>query len=90
VLAGPHPMVHYAAGFTGALKPKAKHVSVIGSYAWGGKAVDMIYTALGKLKVEPLDPVLCVGYPKEADLAALEGLAEAIAGKHREMGLLQR
>lgn len=88
VLVGPHPMVHYAAGFTGALKPKAKHVSVIGSYGWGGKAVEQIYTALGKLKVESLDPVLCVGYPKEADLAALEGLAEALADKHRGLGIL--
>jgi flavorubredoxin len=89
VLVGPHPMVHYAAGVTGALKPKAKYVSVIGSYGWGGKAVDQIYMALGKLKVESLEPVLCVGYPKEADLAALDGLADAIAEKHTELGLLK-
>lgn len=88
VLAGPHPMVHYAAGFTGALKPKARHMAVIGSYAWGGKAVDRIITALGKLKIEALDPVLCVGYPKEGDLSALDALAGAIAGKHKDLGLL--
>jgi flavorubredoxin len=88
VLAGPHPMVHYAAGFTGAVKPKAKHVGVIGSYAWGGKAVEQIHAALGKLKVEILDPVLCVGYPKEADLAALDVLADTIAGKHKELGIV--
>jgi flavorubredoxin len=88
VLVGPHPMVHYAAGFTGALKPKAKQVSVIGSYGWGGKTVDMIYTALGKLKVERLDPVLCVGYPKQEAFDELDGLAGAIASKHKELGLL--
>ena len=88
VLVGPHPMILYAAGFTGALKPKARFVSVIGSYAWGGKAVDQIIGALGKLEVEKLEPVLCVGYPKETDIAALDALADGIAAGHRDLGLL--
>jgi len=88
VLVGPHPLVQYAASFTGALKPTVKLVSVIGSYGWGGKSVEQIMGAIGKLKVETPDPVLCVGYPKEADLQALDRLADAIAAKHGELGLL--
>lgn len=87
-LVGPHPLVLHAAGFMGALKPTVKLAAVIGSFGWGGKAAEGIMGALGKLKVERLEPVLCLGYPKEADLAALESLAEAIAAKHRELGLL--
>jgi hypothetical protein len=32
--------------------------------------------------------VLCKGLPREADFAALEGLAQTIADKHRELGLI--
>jgi len=39
------------------------------------------------LKAEVLDPVMCKGVPLQADLEALDGLADAIARKHRENGL---
>ncbi len=87
-LAGAHPLILLAAGIAGALKPTIRNVAVIGSYGWGGKSVEAVTAALGKLKVETLDPVLCMGYPKEGDLAALDGLADAIAAKHGELGLL--
>jgi flavorubredoxin len=84
VLAGPHPNVISAVFLANALRPKIKFVSVIGSYGWGGKTVEVLTSMLPNLKVEILEPVLCKGYPREADFKALERLADAIARKHKE------
>jgi len=84
VLTGPHPNVIYAASLANALKPKAKFVSIIGSYGWGGKAVEQLAGMIPNLKVEILEPVLCKGLPKQADLEALDNLANTIAEKHKE------
>jgi len=88
VLTGPHPNAAYAAFLTNAIKPKAKFASVIGSYGWGGKAVEQIAAMIPNLKVEVLDPVIIKGYPKEADFQALDKLADTIAAKHKEAGLI--
>ncbi len=87
VLTGPHPAAAYAAFLANAIKPKAKFASVIGSYGWGGKAVEQIAAMLPNLKVEIIPPVIIKGYPKEADYEALEKLADAIVAKHKEAGL---
>ncbi len=83
VLAGPHPLAAYAALLANALRPKTRFASIIGSYAWGGKAKEDIIQMLPNLKVELLEPVIAKGRPREADFKALDNLAEAIAGKHR-------
>jgi flavorubredoxin len=87
VLTGPHPNVAHAAVLANALKPKAKFASVIGSYGWGGRAVEQIAALLPNLKLEILEPVLCKGFPKDDDFKALDNLAASIALKHREAGL---
>ncbi len=87
VLAGPHPMAAYATFLANALRPKVKYVSIIGSYGWGGKTVETLVGMIPNLKAEVLDPVMCKGVPLQADLEALDGLADAIARKHRENGL---
>jgi flavorubredoxin len=87
VLAGPHPAVAYATLLTNALRPKAKFASVIGSYGWGGKAVEQIAAMIPNLKVEILPPVYCQGAPKEADFQALDNLAAAIVQKHQDSKL---
>lgn len=87
VLTGPHPLAVYATVLANALKPKAEFLSVVGSYGWGGKAVETLAGLIPNLKVEVLDPVLCKGLPREADLQALDQLARAIAEKHKERGL---
>ena len=87
VLAGAHPNAVYAAFLANALRPNLKFASIIGSYGWGGKTVEQLVGMLPNLKVELLEPVLCKGYPKEADFKALDTLAEAIAQKHKENGL---
>lgn len=86
VLAGPHPNVIYAAFLANALKPKVKFVSIIGSYGWGGKAVEQLAAMIPNLKVEVLEPVLCKGLPRPADYKALEKLAATIAQKHKAEG----
>jgi flavorubredoxin len=89
VLAGPHPNAVYAAFLANALRPNLKFASIIGSYGWGGKTVEQLVGMLPNLKVELLDPILCKGYPREADFKALDNLAEAIAQKHEEQGCAQ-
>ena len=85
---GPHPIVLGAVVLANALRPKVRFASIIGSYGWGGKMVDVIKGAMPNLKVELLPPVICKGLPKPSDLEAIDKLAEAIAAKHREIGLL--
>ncbi len=83
VLAGPHPLAVYAAYLANALRPKTKYASIIGSFGWGSKLVEVLAGMLTNLKVEVLDPVIIKGYPKEADLAQIEALADKIAEKHK-------
>ncbi|RLA94684.1 MAG: FprA family A-type flavoprotein [Deltaproteobacteria bacterium] len=87
VLAGPHPIVVFATFLTNALRPKAKFLSVIGSYGWGGKTVETLAGMIPNLGVEVIEPVLTKGLPSEADFRALENLAETIAMKHRDQGM---
>ncbi|MGD0795600.1 MAG: FprA family A-type flavoprotein [Dehalococcoidales bacterium] len=87
VLAGPHPNVAYAAFLANALRPRLKFASIIGSYGWGGKAVEQIAAMIPNLKVEIIPPVICKGFPKEADFKALDNLADTIARKHKDAGL---
>jgi flavorubredoxin len=84
VLTGPHPNVAYAAFLVNALRPKLRFISVIGSYGWGGRAVEQLAAMLPNLKVEILEPVLSKGSPQEADFKALDSLATTIAEKHQE------
>ena len=86
ILAGPHPYAAYAAFLANALRPKAKFLSIIGSYGWGGKTVEVLAGMISNLKVEVIEPVLSKGSPSEADFKALENLAETIAMKHKEEG----
>jgi flavorubredoxin len=84
VLAGPHPLAAYATLLANALKPKARFLSIVGSYGWGGKTVETLAGMIPNLKVEVLEPVMCKGVPRDSDLKALEDLATTIAEKHRQ------
>ena len=77
-----------AAFLVNALRPKMKFASIIGSYGWGGKAVESLVAMLGNIKVDLLEPVLAKGMPTENDYQALDKLAAAIAEKHRGIGVL--
>ncbi len=85
VLAGPHPQAIYAAYLVKVLRPKLRFISIIGSYGWGGKTVEILADIVSTLKAEILDPVIIKGHPKDEDLKALEDLADKISFKHSEM-----
>ena len=84
ILAGPHPYAAYAAFLANALRPQTKFLSIIGSYGWGGKTVEVLAGMIPNLKVEVIDPVLCKGVPTEKVFKALDTLAGAISAKHKE------
>ncbi len=84
ILAGPHPLAVNAAYAADMLRPKARYASIVGSYGWGGKTVEIITGMFHRLEAELLEPVLCKGLPDDADRKALEHLAHSIADKHRE------
>ena len=87
VLGGPHPAAVYAAYLANALKPKAKFVSIMGSYGWGERTVPVISGLIKDLKVEVIEPVTVKGAPTEETYEAIDRLAEAIAQKHKEAGI---
>lgn len=84
VLFGPHPQIVYATYLANLLKPKVRFASVIGSYGWGGKAVEMVVKMLDHIKVELIEPVMVNGLPDETTLRALERLADDILKKHSD------
>jgi len=88
VLFGPHPQVVHATYLANLLKPKVRFASVIGSFGWGGKSAETIVKMLDHLKVEILEPVIIKGMPDEAAVVALNRLADDIAKKHKEIGIL--
>ncbi len=89
VHAGPHPKAAYAALLANALQPRAKYLSLIGSYGWGTKVTETMQMLLSSLDAEFLPPVLARGLPREADFAAIDALAEAIKERHLQPALLR-
>ncbi len=85
LLVGPHPSIISSAYLTNALRPKLKYAAIIGSYGWAGKTVEQITGLASSLKLEWLDPVMCKGLPRKADLKALNRLAETIASQHQSL-----
>ncbi len=79
---GPHPLIFSATHLANALRPKLRHAAIIGSYGWGTKAVEQISGLIPNLKVEVLGTVLCKGFPRVEDFAALDSLADKIKEKH--------
>lgn len=88
VLTGPHPSAVYAAYLVNALRPKLKFASIIGSYGWGGRTVDLLKGFLTNLKAEIIEPVIIKGFPKENDFKKIKRLAEEIVRKHKEQNLI--
>jgi len=89
VLAGPHPAAVTAAYLAGALRPKTKFVSFIGSYGWGGVLTAKLEEALSSVKAEKLEPVIIKGKAKKEDFEKLDVLIEAIYEKHKSLGLVK-
>ena len=90
ILGGPHPNVIYAACLVNALRPKLRFASIIGSYGWGGRTVEVLEGLISSLKVEKLEPVIIKGFPTEEGFSALERLADEILTRHREAGAVKK
>ena len=88
VLFGPHPQIVYATYLANLLRPNVKFASIIGSYGWGGKAADVLKAMMTHIKPELLEPVFVRGSPGEQCIRDLDRLADDIAKKHKEAGLL--
>jgi flavorubredoxin len=88
-LVGPHPTAAYATMLANVLRPKTRFVSIIGSFGWAGKMVEQLSGMLGNLKVEVIEPVITKGVATDKDFVALDLLADKIAAKHREIGILK-
>ncbi|MDI6724314.1 MAG: FprA family A-type flavoprotein [Methanobacterium sp.] len=88
VLTGPHPSAVYAAYLVNALRPKIKFVSIIGSFGWGGRTVDLLKGLLINLKAEIIEPVIIKGFPKEDDFQKIDDLIQKIVMKHKEKNLM--
>lgn len=88
VLAGVHPLGANAAYLVNALRPKTKFVSLISSFGWGEKASEAVKGMLGNFKGEIITPVISKGYPKGETFRQLDALAEEVAKKHKEAGLM--
>lgn len=85
VLLGAHPNVIHAAALVNTLKPKAKFLSIIGSFEWGGKMVEQLASLIPNLKVEVIPPVLIKGLPRKEDFNKLDELTEQIVEKHKTL-----
>jgi flavorubredoxin len=88
VLFGPHPAIVSAVYLVGALRPKVRSLSIIGSYGWGGTAVKQLTDMLGRLQADTIEPVFIRGSPTEEEYRALDHLADEIAKRHQEYGIL--
>jgi len=88
VLVGAHPSALYCAALLNALRPKTKHLGIIGSFGWGSKMVEQLTGLLGNVKAEVFEPVLAKGMANEAAYTALDELADKIAEKHKAIGIL--
>lgn len=88
VLAGPHPSAIYAAFLANALRPKVKFASLIGSFGWGGRMVEIISDTIKNLNVEIIEPVIIKGYPRNEDFSLIDNLAEEILKKHKSIDII--
>ncbi|HPY60472.1 MAG TPA: FprA family A-type flavoprotein, partial [Methanospirillum sp.] len=82
VLFGPHPTMVSAAYLANLVKPKTRYASVIGSYGWGGKTIDVITSMIPHIKAEIIPPVYITGVPDEKTREELKKMADTIAQKH--------
>jgi flavorubredoxin len=88
VVTNAHPLMVSALYLANALKPKVRFLSAMVTYGWATSAVEQIGSLTGGLKAELIEPVVVKGLPTADDLARVDALADAIAAKHAEAGLV--
>ncbi len=88
VMVGAHPKAMYAAALVNALRPKLRHLGIVGSFGWGSKMVEQLGGLLTNLKAEVFEPVLSKGMAKDEVYMKLDELADKIVQKHKDLGLM--
>lgn len=78
VLAGPHPLVAYAALIFNALRPATRFVGFIGSFGWGGKTEEILKSLISNVKYTDAGSVFIKGVLKEESKAMLSKLTDKI------------
>lgn len=85
VLFGPHPKAANLTFIANILKPKAKFISIIGSFGWGGTAVETLKAMFPNNTAEIIEPVYIKGLPDEEAYGMLDRLVDEIVKKHNEL-----
>ena len=88
VMTGPHPAMVSALYLANALRPKAKFLSVVGTFGWASNMLEVVKSLTSGMKAEFIEPVVVKGAPRQEDLEKVDALAAAIAAKHAEAGLM--
>lgn len=89
IMAALHPLAVNAAFLLDRLKPKAKFTALIGSYGWSPNPLKKANELFPSWKVELVGNVITKGHPGADVMAELDALADTIAAKHKETGLLK-
>jgi flavorubredoxin len=84
VLNGPHPQSILITELMRAIKPRAKLVSVFGSYGWGGGSVKTLKDRFQQSGFEVLDTLDIRGPPKKEDLEKAAALGKHVAQRIKE------
>jgi flavorubredoxin len=87
VMTHAHPLMVSALYLATALKPKVRFLSALVTYGWATSAMEHMADLTAGLKAEVIEPVIIKGRPTAEDLLKVDGLADAIAGKHAQAGL---
>ena len=88
LLGGPHPLITHVITLAELLKPKAPFLGYIGSYGWSNIVPKRIAAMVEPLKKEILPIVNVKGVPDQEAFRLLDDLAQTIAEKHKELGLV--
>jgi len=88
IMAALHPYAVNTAFLLDRIKPKAKFAAVFGSYGWSPGPLKKAAELVPKLKIEVVGSVISKGHPNDEVLDELTQLADRIAAKHKEAGLL--
>jgi len=88
IMAALHPFAVSTAFILDRLKPKAKFLALLGSYGWGSGPLKKAQELLSSLKAEWLGEVLSKGHPQSECLKEIDALADQIAIRHKEAGIL--
>ncbi len=83
VLANPHPAAYNTAYLLSLIKPKAKNISILASYGWGGKLIEPLCELLNPLKSNFIEPVFVKGSLKDEDYKLLDEFSNKVVELHK-------